>query len=67
MPVPNQNESQEDFISRCIPFVLSEGTASNIPQAYAMCEYIYENNQNANSKNQPNQTESEESTDNQGF
>ena len=42
MPTPNQNESPEDFVSRCIPIVLNEGTARNVGQAYAICVSFYE-------------------------
>lgn len=38
MPDPNPSqESQEEWISRCIPVVLEEGTAENQEQASAIC------------------------------
>ena len=64
MPTPNQNETEEQFINRCIPYVLTEGTASNVAQAYAICEYIYQNKQNGTYINQSNNTQSEEPKDN---
>jgi hypothetical protein len=42
MPTPNPNESREDFVSRCIPVVINEGTARNVGQAYAICISFYE-------------------------
>lgn len=60
MPVPTQNETAEQFINRCIPVVINDGSARNVAQAYAMCEYIYQNKQNGISINQNNQTESKE-------
>lgn len=64
MPVPTNNETEEQFIERCIPVVIGDGSARNTAQAYAMCVYIYQNKQNGISKNQQNQTESEESKNN---
>ncbi len=64
MPTPTATETEEQFIERCIPYVLSEGTATNTPQAYAMCLYIYQNKQNGNSINQNNQTKPKEPEDN---
>jgi hypothetical protein len=64
MPTPNQNESEQEFIDRCIPYVLNEGTARNIAQAYAMCDYIYQNKQNGISINQNNQAEPKEPENN---
>jgi len=37
MPTPRQNEKRSDFVSRCIPIVLDEGTAKNDKQAAAVC------------------------------
>jgi hypothetical protein len=37
MPVPKQNETQDDFVSRCIPIVLEDGTAEDQKQAAAVC------------------------------
>ena len=37
MPTPQADESQEDFVSRCIPVVLEDGTAEDQEQAAAVC------------------------------
>lgn len=41
MPTPKPNESKDDFLSRCIPQVLDEGTAENGEQATAICSNMY--------------------------
>jgi len=64
MPTPQQNETFDDFVSRCIPVVISEGTANNPAQAYAICEYMYQNKEYGTNSNQSNKTESQESKDN---
>ena len=42
MPTPNKNESEKDFVSRCIPIVLGEGTAKDAKQAAAVCYSMFE-------------------------
>ena len=37
MPTPREGEEQKDFVSRCIPIVLKEGTAKDRSQAAAIC------------------------------
>lgn len=37
MPQPGKNESQDDFVSRCIPIVLKDKTAKDQKQAAAIC------------------------------
>jgi len=37
MPTPRPNETQDDFVSRCIPVVLKDGTADDQEQAIAIC------------------------------
>ena len=37
MPTPNKGEKQKDYISRCIPMVMKEGTAKDQKQAAAVC------------------------------
>ena len=37
MPTPRKDETQEEFISRCIPMVINEGTAKDQEQAAAIC------------------------------
>lgn len=42
MPKPHSGESQSDFVTRCIPIVMNDGTADNNEQAAAICYSIYE-------------------------
>lgn len=42
IPAPNQNESRDDFMSRCISFVMNEGTEQE--QAIAICNTQWEEN-----------------------
>ncbi len=37
MPTPGKDESQDDFVSRCIPIVIDDGTAEDNEQAAAIC------------------------------
>lgn len=41
MPMPEEGESQKDFVSRCIPMVINEGAAKDSKQAAAMCFSMY--------------------------
>jgi len=41
MPTPRKDEKQEDFIGRCIPYVMKEGTAKDNKQATAFCNSIW--------------------------
>lgn len=41
MPTPKKNESESDFVDRCIPIVLDEGTAEDGAQAAAICHSMY--------------------------
>lgn len=41
MPTLKKGESEEDFVSRCIPFVLNEGNAEDEKQAAAICHSMY--------------------------
>jgi uncharacterized protein YdcH (DUF465 family) len=43
MPEPRKNEKREDFVNRCIPVVMKDGSAKDNKQAVAMCNSIYEN------------------------
>jgi len=45
MPTPNSTETQQEFISRCIPVVINEGTARNTAQAYAICRSFWDREQ----------------------
>ena len=42
MPIPKKGEKQDDFISRCIPIVINEGTTDDPSQAAAICHSIWE-------------------------
>jgi hypothetical protein len=42
MPTPHANESRKDFVSRCIPIVLDDGTAGDSDQAVAVCNSMWE-------------------------
>ena len=41
MPHPEEGESKSNFIKRCIPYILDEGTASHQKQAVAICYSIW--------------------------
>lgn len=41
MPNPKKGEKQKDFVSRCIPEVLKDKTASDQTQAAAICYSMY--------------------------
>jgi hypothetical protein len=41
MPTVKLGESQKDYVARCIPFVLKEGTAKDQAQAAAMCYGLF--------------------------
>jgi len=41
MPKPKSGESEKDFVSRCIPIVMKEGTAKDNKQAVAICYSMY--------------------------
>lgn len=43
MPTPRKNEDKQSFISRCIPYVMDDGTADNQEQAAAICNSIWDN------------------------
>ena len=46
MPTPRSGESESDFVSRCIPIVIEEGTAADGSQANAICHSMYQNKEN---------------------
>ena len=48
MPTPNENESEKDFVARCIPVVLDEGTAKDDKQAVAICYSMYKQHKDTN-------------------
>ena len=41
MPKPEANESEKDFVGRCVPIVLDEGTAEDDSQAAAICHSMW--------------------------
>lgn len=45
MPKPNPGETQDDFIKRCIPIVMEEGTAQDGAQAAAICHSFWDESQ----------------------
>lgn len=44
MPTPTATETKKDFIDRCIPYVINEGTANSPEQAYAICQGLWNEN-----------------------
>jgi len=42
MPKPKEGESRKDFVGRCVPIVMDEGTAKDNKQAVAVCNSMYE-------------------------
>lgn len=51
MPTPEAGESQDEFISRCIPIVLEEGTAKDQEQAAAICFSMWKERKEARTMN----------------
>lgn len=45
MPKPNPRESKKDFVNRCVPIVIKEGTAKDGSQGSAICNSIWEDHQ----------------------
>ena len=50
MPKPSENESKEEFISRCVSMVKEEGTAKDNEQAVAICFSMWEQHQKNHKK-----------------
>ncbi len=42
MPTPNKDESHDDFVQRCIPIVIDDGTAQDGEQATAICNSMWD-------------------------
>ena len=42
MPEPKEGETQKEFVARCIPIVMEDGTADKPPQAVAVCNSMWE-------------------------
>jgi hypothetical protein len=45
MPTPRAGESKSDFLERCIPMTLDDGAAKDNDQAVAMCNGVWEQEQ----------------------
>lgn len=48
MPTPQPDETHDEFINRCIPIVLDDGTADDNKQAYAVCQSMWEQDKEDN-------------------
>lgn len=53
MPIPGKNESRDDFIKRCIPVVIEEGTAKDPKQAAAICFSLWKKHKEESSTESP--------------
>lgn len=42
MPTPNKDEKESEFMERCVPIVLKDGSAKDQDQAVAMCTSMFE-------------------------
>lgn len=42
MPNPKMDEKRKDFVNRCVPMVMKEGTANDNKQAVAMCNSMFD-------------------------
>ena len=42
MPIPLPGESRDNFIDRCIPIVIDDGTAEDGSQAFAVCNSLFD-------------------------
>lgn len=47
MPRPKAGEPREDYVGRCIPVVMAEGTAKDEAQAAAVCYSMYDQHKKA--------------------
>lgn len=48
MPKPKDGESEKDFVDRCIPMVMHDGSAESSDQAVAMCHTMFKQHKEAN-------------------
>jgi len=61
MPTPGENETKDEFIERCIPIVLDDGTAKDNKQASAICNSMWEQEKkSADPEPEPEEEETEE-------
>lgn len=51
MPTPRTGEPRKDFVSRCVPTVLEDGTAESQEQAVAICHSMWEDKKERNMAN----------------
>lgn len=42
MPTPRNDEDRQQFVERCVPVVLDDGTARDQDQAVAVCNSLWE-------------------------
>lgn len=49
MPTPNDNETEDEFIDRCIPMLINEGKEPD--QAVAICHSLWDNKDKSGDKN----------------
>jgi hypothetical protein len=42
MPTPKKNETQDDFVARCIPYLMKEKPGMKSDQAAAICYSIWD-------------------------
>lgn len=47
MPTPKSDENETEFVERCVPMVLDEGTAKDGEQAAAICHSMYRKHKDA--------------------
>jgi hypothetical protein len=52
MPSPRKNESEKDFVARCVPAVLEDGTTKDPEQASAICHSMWRNRNKRRSSGQ---------------
>lgn len=45
MPTPRKGESEKNFVNRCVPIVIREGTAKDGTQGSAICHSMYRQHQ----------------------
>jgi len=61
MPTPGDNETKDEFIERCIPIVLDDGTAKDNKQAFAICNSMWEQEKKSTDPEpEPEEEETEE-------
>jgi len=42
MPTPNEGETRDQFVKRCVPIVINDGTAKDGKQAVAVCQSMFD-------------------------